>query len=287
MLVLGVALLAGLSLNAQEVQVPETELSVYMKGPFSRINFGMDQGGEDKNRFGLGVGVQFAKYLSYDWSVSAAVEYQAYRTEAVFTNLSDSYATIDMEGENFEFRYSANMLIERQRASYVNIPIRVQYEKGNLNNKFYASTGLAIGLPIGSSYKSRVYGLSTSGYYPQWDALLETPKFAGFGSWGNQVSGKQELKLKTSYSFLLEAGLKHYMRARQNLYVGVFADLPLNKIYKRDKKEPSLVAYNEDAPTQFIYNSVLDAVPGGQGKGYAEDVKTIALGIKLRYSFDL
>jgi len=279
--------LSGFGLHAQEIRVPQSELSFYLKGPFSSLTFDLGQYGKNTSRFGEGFGIQYAKYLSYHLSVSAAVEYQSYRSKAVLSAFSDSYATTDIEDDNFIFQYSVSSYYERENLSMLNIPIRVQYETGiGATFKFYGSGGLAVGFPISGKYKSRVTGLKTAGYYPQWDALLSSPKFMGFGTWGNHQTGKMDLNPKNSYAFLLEAGLKYNVADRQNFYFGIFADIPLNKINKNPDNPTSMVAYDAENPTKFIYNPVIYSAPGAQGDEYADKMKAFAWGIKLRYAFE-
>ncbi|WP_170154510.1 outer membrane beta-barrel protein [Mangrovibacterium diazotrophicum] len=284
---LAMALLAGLGLFAQEVQVPESEISVYLKAPISHMSFDVGNYGEQNNGFGAGIGAQYAHYFNFNWSVSAGLEFQTYRSEAMFNAFSDSYSTTDMEGDNFEYRYSVDSYHEREYLSLLNIPIKVQYERGiNETLTFFGSGGFAIGFPVSAKYKSQVYNLKTAGYYPQWDALLTSPKFMGFGSWGNRNTGKIDMDTKTSFTFLLEAGLKYKLTAGTNFYMGLFADIPLNKLNKTDGGPDPLVEYNTSQPTTLIFNPAINSAPGAEGTPFADKLKVVAWGVKLRYAFD-
>lgn len=280
-------LFLGLEAKAQEIQVPENEFSVYLKGPFSRISFDMGSAGEGNDRFGVGLGFQYARYFDFNWSVSGALEYQFYRSEALLSAFSDSYSTTDMEGEDFEFRYSLSSYQEWINLGMLNIPLRVQYEKEISETlKFFGASGFSVGIPIRGTYQSRAFGLKTEAYYEQWDALLTSPKFVGFGTWGNPQPGKKDFSPKTSFSFLLEAGLKHKLAEGRNLYAGLFVDVPLSQVAKSGSEDKPLIEYNTDNPTQMIYNSVIDSAPGAQGKHFADKPKAFAFGFKLRYAFD-
>ncbi|WP_163709379.1 porin family protein [Mangrovibacterium lignilyticum] len=279
--------MSGFGLRAQEIRVPQSEFSFYMKGPFAKLSFDLGDYGESSSRFGVGFGAQYARYLDYHWSVSGGLEIQTYASKAVMPAFSDSYATTDMEGDDFEFQYSVSSYYERENLTLLNVPIKVQYETGvGKTVKFFSSAGFAVGFPIGGNYKSRITGLKTAGYYPQWDALLTSPKFAGFGNWGNQHSAKMDLNPKNSYAFLLEVGIKHNLAEGHNFYGGLFIDIPLNKINNSDNNNQSMIAYDADNPGQLIYNPVVYASPGAQGDGYADKMKAFAWGFKLRYAID-
>lgn len=284
-LILVISLLSGLGLKAQETETPEAEFSFYLKGPFHKLNFDLGDLGENTSRFGVGLGVQYARYLDSHWSVSAALEYQSYRSKTILSDFSDSYMTTDVGGESFEFQYSVDYLYERDNLSLFNIPIRVQYETETIKTiKFYGSAGFAVGFPISGKYKNRVQGLKTAAYYPQWDALLNSPRFMGFGNWGNRINGKMDFDAKNSYAFLLEAGIKHNLSEKHNFYGGFFVDIPLNKINKNGDGSTSMIAYDTENPTKFRYNPVFYSSTGGEGDGYADKIKAVALGFKLRFA---
>lgn len=287
LLLIGIALCCGLGVHAQEVLIPPSEVSFYVKAPYSKVSYDLGDAGENRNRFGVGVGVQYAHYFNIHWSVSGGVEFQTYRSQAVMGAFSDSYPTTDIEGDNFDFQYQISSYQERQNLALINIPIRVQYDEMLSENfTFYGSAGVSVGFPVAGKYKARAFGLNTAGYYEQWDALLTSPKFMGFGTWGNQQIGKQDLDPKASFALLLETGLKHKIAVGHSLYFGLFVDIPLNDINKSGNNSVPLVEYDPYNPTKFIYNSVIEAAPGAEGAKYADKINAFAFGVKLRYAFD-
>jgi len=287
-LLLVLALTPILELKAQEVEIPKSEISGYIKGPFAKLSFDVGDYGETNGRSGIGLGAQYAHYIDINWSISAGLEYQSYHSEAIFDSFSDSYATTDIEGDDFEFQYSVSSYKERENLSLLNIPIKVQYEKALKEEQkltFYGSAGFSIGFPVVQKYKSKASDLQTAGYYPQWDALLTSPQFMGFGDWGDQHTNKMKLDTKTSFAFLLETGIKHDLESGHRVYAGIFADIPLNRINKTSGNPTSLVAYNASNPTELTYNPVINSAPGAQENRYADKMKPVAFGIKLRYAF--
>ncbi|PTN09036.1 outer membrane beta-barrel protein [Mangrovibacterium marinum] len=278
-------LLSARAATAQEYRLPEGELSVYLKGPYANLNVDMNGAGDNNSRFGAGLGVQYSRYLNPTWSVSAALEYQSYRAKTVLEGIADAYSLTDLEGDNMVFRTSASTYREWQSAGMLNVPLRIQWENNAPGAHLFAAAGLQLGFPVRARYKATAYGLETSGYFPQWDAELTSPRFMGFGSWGTQQSNKQKLKLKTSYSMLLELGFKQQLRSMRNLYVSAYLELGLNDIAKTNNNQQPLINYDPAKPTQFGYASLLNSSQQTTGTRYTGKVKTQGFGVKMRYAF--
>ena len=112
------------------------------------------------------------------------------------TEFTDQYSTVDNEGDDFIFKYSAGSFTEKHWVNMLNIPIRVQYETNGSKNRPYASVGVQFGIPLKAQYRGAFSNLETSGYYEQWNAELESPAFMGFGSWGDKQYSDSDLKIK-------------------------------------------------------------------------------------------
>ncbi len=271
--------------TAQQSNSSKKEISVYiMKGGVSYLKYDMDTNGEQDGRLGGGLGVQYALYLSSNWSVSAGAEYQQYHSETTFSNFEGFYSTTDMEGDNFEFRSSASSYQEKQLLDMLNIPLRIQFETTGKSTRFFASTGIQWGIPVQTKYKVTATNLKTSGYYEQYDALLESPAFMGFGNWGTVVKKNQKLDIKNSFSLLFELGIKQQVKENENLYIGLYAEIGLNELNKESNSSKELISYNTENPTEFQFESITNASPGGQGKVYADKLKTMGFGLKVRYA---
>ncbi|UJH91699.1 outer membrane beta-barrel protein [Antarcticibacterium sp. 1MA-6-2] len=240
----------------------------------------------DKNNMesGLGVGVHYAFFFSNNWSLGSGVEYQYYEGTAKIDALQDFSKAIDIEGENFDFRYSAVNYNEQQYASYLNIPLIVQYETSG-NIRLFLAAGAKIGFNIKAAYEVEASSLVTSGYYSQYDAELKNPLFAGFGNFGKYETSRSSLNLSTSYIASGESGVKFLLEGEQSLYMGLFLDYGLNDISKNEGKD--VIAYDNQNPTSFIGSSLLESKNKITSKDYISDVKTMSFGLKLRYAFGL
>lgn len=254
-----------------------SEISLHVKGQFSKLSYDYP-GGNNEMENGYGVGINYAYYLNENWSLSTGAEYQSFTTNAYSSMINGSSLTTDSEGEDFEFRYSASRYVEDQEATFINIPVKIQYESSG-SVAFYAAGGLKLGFNVEADYDYRALDLSTSGYYEQYDAELKDPRFIGFGDFGT-YEGKSEFELDTNFILNLETGVKLETGYNQNLYVGVFLDYGLNDL-KKDSREASLFTYNPEEPTAFRNAGILYATDGINP--IVREIKTIAFGLKLKY----
>ncbi len=283
-LIAALLLLSAGTATAQYYQLPKGEFSVYLKGLNSKLNIDMGEYGDSDTRYGAGVGLQYSYYILPGWSFSGALEYQSYRSETILDNFADSYGLSDAEGDDMIFRSSASVYHERQTVGMLNIPLRLQWESKAESTKLFAATGIQLGLPLAANYKATAFGLKTSGYFPQWNAELTSPRFMGFGSWGTQHSGKEKLELKSSYSLLFEFGFKQQLQATRHLYVSAYVELGLNDLAKASDPQ-ALIGYDVNNPTDFNYASVIYSSPQATGDNYTHKVTSQSFGFKMRYAF--
>lgn len=221
-----------------------------------------------------GFGIRYSYSISDAWSIGLGADYQKYGATARFDNVSGAYATTDVEGESFEFRYSALGFKEKQNLQYANIPLTVQFETTDDDEvRFYISGGVKAGIVIKSEYETSMANLSTSGYYPQYNGELFGPTFMGFGQFSEVRGGKQELDTKLAWSGTLETGFKQAFGKNGWAYLGLFVDYSFSSIYDKGNRE--LVEYPQSAPVALKYNSVLDTNKTG-------DPKLLAFGFKFR-----
>ncbi|MGQ7870677.1 outer membrane beta-barrel protein [Sunxiuqinia sp. sy24] len=284
-LIAAILLLAAGTAKAQYYQLPKGELSVYLKGLNSKLNIDMGENGDSDTRYGAGFGVQYNYYFARSWSFSGALEYQSYRSKTTLDNFTDSYSLSDAEGDDMIFRSSASVYQEWQSVGMLNIPLRIQWETKGHSTKLFSATGIQLGLPLVANYTATAFGLETSGYFPQWDAHLTSPRFMGFGSWKAHNSGKEKLKLKTSYSFLFELGIKRELKAFRHLYVSAYVELGLNDLVKGNNPQAPLIGYDVNNPTEFQYASLIYSSPQTVGDNYVHKVTSQSFGFRMRYAF--
>jgi len=263
--------LGSFTLIAQQ----RNELLLHINGPVSILEYeGVDNTAALDD--GVGFGIEYGRYLSPQWSLRTGVALQNYSGHAKLDQITGAYDTQDSENENFEFRYQFTDYRETQKASYIQIPLLLQYESSG-TARFFATAGIKVGVLVSSEYEAQAAQLSTAGYYEQYDVLLEAPRFAGFGDFGSYSWSDDVLELKTNIMLSLETGLKLPVTGTSPAYISVYLDYGLTNIFN-DVTTNRLVDYNAGTEVNFTGNSVLNtSVANGI------EVKTLSFGFKLKY----
>ncbi len=270
-LVLTIILLGSFSGIAQQ----RNELLLHVNGPVSILEYeGVDNTSALDN--GVGFGIEYGRYLSAQWSLRTGVALQNYSGHAKLDRITGAYDTQDSENENFEFRYQFTDYRETQKASYIQIPLLLQYESSG-TARFFASAGVKVGVLVSSEYEAQAAQLSTAGYYEQYDVLLEAPRFAGFGDFGSYSWSDDVLELKTNVMLSLETGLKIPVTGTSPAYISVYLDYGLTNIFD-DVTTNRLVDYNAATEVNFTGNSVLTTSTAN-----LTEVKNLSFGFKLKY----
>lgn len=240
--------------------------------------------GKANTENGYQVGVGYRYYLTPKWSLGSGLDYQYYKTNIYLTTLTDRYNTTDLEGDSFEYRYTATGYSENQKMHYLAIPLNIQFETTGPAS-WYANVGMKVGFNISANYETSIDELKTSGYYPQWNVELHDPTFIGFGTWSDFNAQKQDLKLKTQFMLTAESGIKLQMNAKNNLYVGLYINYGLNDLNQSNSNENPIV-YNTNNPEEPILHSLLYA-SDSKGASYLNKYSLFSFGIKLNWSFKI
>lgn len=233
---------------------------------------------------GYQVGLGYRYFLNSKWSLGSGIEYQYYKTNTSLATLTDRYTTTDLEGDSFEYRYTATAYSENQKMHYLAVPVTIQFETTGPAS-WYANVGMQVGFNLAANYETSIDALTTSGYYPQWNVELHDPKFIGFGTWSDFNSKKQDLELKTLFVLTAESGIKLQMTPKSNLYVGLYMNYGSNDI-KKEKDSQSPITYNTNTPEEPIVNSLLYATDN-KGTSYLSQFNLISFGIKLNWSWKI
>ncbi|MGB5943845.1 MAG: outer membrane beta-barrel protein [Leeuwenhoekiella sp.] len=255
----------------------KSEVSVFTGGVITNLAYDVEGSEQLKKPFKPSLGLGYSFYIKERWALNLEVHYQNYQGETQYGSLDGSYMTVDNEGESFEFRYTLNGFTENQNVDVLHIPLTVQFEtKGN--TRFFARVGGQIGLLLASEYESAAASLTTSGFYPQFNAELFDPQFMGFGQYNNVRQAPTDLGWQNSFDAVVEAGVKYSLGNYQNLYIGLVLNYGLNAL-SSDVAPTDLLLYQTQDPENFVVNSLFDS-------GYAKDARLRAFGIKLRYGFN-
>lgn len=270
-------ILFTITVNAQSPH----QFSISAGGIFTKANYELSKG-DSKTDNGFQVGIGYRYYLNENWSLGSGVEYQYFDSHIFSKNLSDKYQTQDMEGDAFEFRYSADDYRENQNAQYLSIPINVQFETSG-ETAWYANLGGKVGFNLSAEYETKIKQLNTSGYYEQWNVELFDPRFMGFGTWNEVNSGKKDLELKTLFMLTAETGVKQKVSEKSNIYIGLYLNYGLNDL-KEESTNQNAIQYNVNQPNEFMFNSFLNSSES-IGNPYSEKLNLMSFGVKLNWAW--
>ncbi|MGS2741044.1 hypothetical protein [Sinomicrobium sp. M5D2P17] len=256
------------------------ELSVFISGPFQSLRSDAGEGGEYHSRNGGSFGIGYGYALNKNWSLLLNAEIQLYRSAWSYEGFADAYETTDIEGDAMEFRYRFSGYREKQKAYVAEIPLLLQYTSNGMHTQFYAAAGVGIGFSLDATYSADYDRLSTSAYYPQWDAELHAPKFMGFGNYGSGHVASRDLELKNSYTLKLETGIKQLLNDKNALYLGVYLNYGLNDL-SDGETAASVLTYQPDNPSDFDISSLTTSSNTSSG----DKLRAVGFGLKLRYGF--
>ena len=256
--------------NAQE-KSKSSELSFTVGGVASYLDYKVE-GADVSQGIGFNLSLDYTYFFSDYFGISTGAEFQRFNAKTKGTNLEGAYETTDFEQEAFEFRYSLRRFEEEQKVNFLNIPLMLVFR--NEEAGIYARVGAKVGLPISGKFNGS-YNLSTSGYYPQYNAELFDPAFMGFGEFDNIRAERDEVELKPSYIAAFEFGIMHRI-GNGNFYSGLYLDYGLNDI--ADKKTAPVAYTVMSNGAGFTHNSIMNSEQAGE-------IRTMSFGVKLRYSF--
>ncbi|SFO02262.1 Outer membrane protein beta-barrel domain-containing protein [Paenimyroides ummariense] len=232
-----------------------------------------------KHSEGYSFGIGYNQYFNDNWSIGLGLSY--FKTDLTFaaSQIKGTSMEVDMEGDPFEFRYSTGYFKESVVWQSVRIPLTVQFETSGVV-RWYLRTGVLYGLQLGNSkYRQEWNNLTTSGYYPEWDAELTGPEFAGFGSMGNKRT-EGTVKLRNTFSWVLETGVKQTLNTGNSLYLGLFFEMGLNDMRPSTVAETQPVEYTPNLDQPLTLNSVLN-----QSQYKENTIMPTMFGFKIRYGF--
>jgi len=282
------AILLALVSKGISAECGKHEFSVHAGGGLSSLNYRVTFG-EQRLNLGGHFGLGYHYFFSPNWAIGTGIELGFYRSKFDMDNLSLSFVTTDMQGAEFEFRSIINNFEERQRAMLLQIPLmlRFQTDKSNRNHQFFAAAGGKIGFPIRGRY-SNTLPFDNVGYFAFENALYDTQTFMGFGHFPNRRQ-EHNLEFRTAFFLSAEAGMKWRLNDKRSLYMGLYLDYGLNNILKASSSRPALIEHNASTPTVFTVNSVTNSqymqTGSSTARTFTDNIKPIAVGIKLRFGF--
>ncbi|NEV94006.1 hypothetical protein G3567_07585 [Psychroflexus sp. YR1-1] len=275
-----------LLLNPYCFSQTDFSLSVGTQFQFSNIQLESSQF-ENHAETGLGVVAGISLGLNESFSLHSGIALNYFESRHSVDRYSGFEDAIDISDEAFEFRYTANYYSEQQDLTAISIPLTVQYETSGVI-RFYARLGVEANFFISQEFSSRASGLTTTGFFPRFNAVLDSPRFAGFGTFDNQEFVGSELDVKNSYNATAELGVKQLYASGNALYIGVYYKHGMNDISSPGGSD-GLLSFDPQNPTEFRSTSVLNAIgnPPNASQGLTDNARLHMFGVALRYEFEL
>lgn len=233
---------------------------------------------------GAGINLGISYKLTDNLSLHSGVGLSYLEASSSISNYSDEVSATDLEGENFDFRYSLQSYSETQKSTILSIPIGLQYETSGNQTRLYTKVGASAQIFLSPTTEGSANRLVTSGYFERFNAELTAPRFAGFGTYNEIDFTENDLEIKNSLNAFLELGIKENFGSGW-VYFGLFMEYGLNDLLENNGS--SLINYNQDTPTDFISNSSLNASNQNTGMPFFEKVSLNIIGFRIKYEFGI
>ena len=236
--------------------------------------------GKDYWKGAFTTGLDYRFLLNKNWGVSTGINFAFYNGSISIKNYDQQQVAINtLTGHTFDFLVTSSAYKEKQKVTTLTIPLLAQYQyQSDEKMAYYAAIGFKVGIPV--SAKSQSKGIfTTKGYYPNLEVTYEDFPDYGFVTNQSFPENKTNLKLKTAIMAAAEFGVIWRMDKTTRLYTGIYTDYGLNNMLDKKNAANNLVTYQSNLPAQFVYNAAANA--------YAKKMKPLAIGITLRYAFQL
>jgi len=256
------------------------EFSVYGLGGLSLINYTLS-GGKTEGTISGGGGVGYTFFFTKNLGITTGAELSFFNAMASVDAITNSteFKNIDVGGrtEDMHFTSKLDKYKESQKATYVHIPLLLQFQSG----VFFAAAGAKVGFAVDGKYEVTGGQLHTGGFFQESGQTFTDMPNHGFVTQEATHSGNLSFGLNAALS--IEAGVRLTVNDNVKLYAGAYADYGLLDV--SPAKEKALpVNYQPATPAQFAYHSILTAQQQ-TGKAYVDKINLLSVGIKLRLAF--
>ena len=133
---------------------------------------------------------------------------------------SKTHNGVDSEGDNVEFRFAANDIVETQDLALINVPIAIKLNAFAGNWEFFAKGGMEYRHALTSTYEQSG-NLSNHGYYEQWDLLIDDLLQQGFYS-SRTVRESGDIKWKAGLEPFVGGGIVFPSRKTSFFIEGIY-----------------------------------------------------------------
>lgn len=267
-----VVCMASLGITSQEI-------SVYVSGGLQGLNNSYSRGTSTLN-VGGNLGFQYSFGIAENFSIITGVEVGLYGNGFGLDNYNFTSNEIDDQGSAFEYRVQIQNYAEESNFQSVNIPLLLQF-RPNIRFPMYINVGGKIIVPSQQNVESSAQQVQTSGFFPNFNVLIDNLPQRGFGNL-NTLSTEKNNNLTTAFAASLEIGT--IISLRQNkIYLGAYVDYGLTDARGTiiTSQEQPLVSYSPQGVNEASLNNTLTSFVD------TNEAKILAYGIQLKYSFGM
>lgn len=280
----------ALPVSMTYAQEGKQEVSVNIAGGLSSLSYDANIG-KRNNEAGSSFGIGYTYFFFDNLGLNTGVELASYKAKLKADNFNNVlHGLVDpSDNEKYDLYTSLQGYQEKQSAIYVNIPMMVQYQIGDVN-KFYIQAGAKLGIPVKGKYESSASTTINKGFFHKTANWGETQEFMGFGTTQNYAYD-EDLDFKVACILAAEAGMKWRLKDNLFLYTGAYVDYGVNDIVKGGHSNTFTKV--EELPDALITrtNSALNSSIGyGSSKltqQMTEKIRPISVGIKIKLALAL
>jgi hypothetical protein len=259
----------------------KTEWSINLGGGISTLKY-QPTTGNTTSGMGGSFGIGYTRFFSSHLGFTTGLEMNFYNTSYTLDNLYLEYPIDVPAGLKGVFTLHANYegYEEKQHASFLQLPIMLQFQAPIGNSFFYLGAGIKIGVPVSASYNQSINSITTSGYSDYTSQVYENMPNHGFDTYGNvKLSDKSDVGI--SGLLALETGIKWKTSDKNFFYTGIYFDYGLNNIQKESIHD--FLEYNPENPPDYKYNGILQSQI--YGKAFTDKMMPFAFGVKIKLAF--
>jgi len=274
-------LMAITGIHAQEQY--KNEWNINLGGGISTLKY-QPTTGNTTSGSGGSFGIGYTRFFSSQWGIATGLEMNFYNTSYTLDNLYLEYPIAVPAGLEGDFFLRANYegYEEKQRASFLQLPIMLQFQAPVGNSFFYLGAGIKIGVPVSATYNQSISSITTSGYSDYTLQVYENMPNHGFSTVGNVKSSSSSDAIAGIAGLLaLETGIKWKISDKNFFYTGIYFDYGLNNIQKESIHD--FLEYNPANPPDYKYNSILQSQI--HGNAFTDKMMPFAFGVKIKLAF--
>ncbi len=220
--------------------------------------------GSQKGGLGLTLDAGYGYFFNKHWGFQGGIGLQSFEPSATL-NYTTEAPSVDTDGAPYLYRTFYNNWREKQQLLFLDIPLGFKFRLLLFKKiNFLATAGMKMSIPLTATYKTTGGAIKTTGYYSQFNVVLEEMPRHGFDNLTDQMTGN--VSIKSAFGAFADLGASYGLSEGIDLYAGGYFVQGLNNVTKSSGK----LVYQQDGQ----YNGVMDS-------NQIDKANTTAVGLKV------